>query len=139
MIRENIFCWLPARFYPLPFSALLLVLTCCSYRAKELLVCWLLFCSFFSLLALVFLSVVLAFYAGRHLVQRLRAVNVNTLIPVLVARLAELSQEPILGPRLLTTWAFKLAVGLYPAVNLPDDDPRIRVEIASPLESDVPK
>lgn len=137
MTRENIVRRLPARFCALPFSVFILVLTYCSYRAKELLVCWLLFCSFFALLALMFLGVVLVFFAGQHLVQRVRAAN--SLIPMLAARLAELSQEPVSGPRFLVTAALKLAVGPCPVGNVPDADPCTLAGIASSVEEDVSK
>ena len=60
MIQKDIFRRLLAGFYFLQLSTLLLGLACYSYRVKELLVCWLFFCSLVALLALLFLGAVLA-------------------------------------------------------------------------------
>jgi hypothetical protein len=74
-MHKDILRRLLAGFYVLLFPALLLGLTRYSYRAKELLVCWLLFCSLFALLAVLFLGSVLACYAVHHLLNWPSAVN----------------------------------------------------------------
>ena len=51
------------------FSGLLLGLSFYSYYVRELLVCWLLFCLIFVLLALVILSGVLAAHAGSEAIH----------------------------------------------------------------------
>jgi hypothetical protein len=83
-------------FYVLQFSVLLLGLTHYSYRAKELLVCWLLFCSLFAVLALMFLCIVFAGFAGQLLVNWVRVAHAG--IPELLACLEELPQEVISAP-----------------------------------------
>lgn len=59
MIRKFTFRRLFAGFFVLPSLAFLLGLASHSYLAKELLVCWFLFCSLFALLAVLLLSSVL--------------------------------------------------------------------------------
>ena len=51
------------------FSGLLLALSFHSYQVRELLVCWLLFCLLFVLLALVILGGVLAAHAGSEAIH----------------------------------------------------------------------
>jgi hypothetical protein len=51
------------------FSGLLLGLSFYSYHVREFLVCWLLFCLLFALLALVILGGVFAAYAGNHAIH----------------------------------------------------------------------
>ena len=99
MIQNRILRRLVAGSYVLPFCAFLLGLARHSYRAKELLVCWLLFCSFFAVLALIILGAVLACQAGHYLVRWVRAAYI--VIPELVAGLAQPPQEDISGPRIL--------------------------------------
>ena len=48
------------------FSGLLLGVSLYSYHVRELLACWLFFCFFFVLLALVISGGVLVGYAGKH-------------------------------------------------------------------------
>jgi hypothetical protein len=109
MVQKVILRRLPAGFYVLPLFAFLLGLARHSYRAKELLVCWLFFCSFFALLALMFLGAVLACYAGRRLVKWVRAAN--TVVPELAVWLAESPQETSSGPRILVSGTLKLSAG----------------------------
>jgi hypothetical protein len=52
------------------FTAILLALIRYSYRAKELLTCWLFFCSFFGVLALTSLGIALLCFAGQFLLRR---------------------------------------------------------------------
>ena len=72
MIHKDLFRRFLAGFYVLAFSTLLLGLTRYSYLAKEILVCWLLFCSFFAVLALIVFGAVLAAIAGQYFVELLR-------------------------------------------------------------------
>jgi len=109
MIQKVILRRLLPGFYVLPFSVLLFGLTRYSYRAKELLVCWLFFCSLFALLALMFLGAVLACYAGWHLVNRVRVANAG--IPESTACLEELPQEAISGPRIFVARTHRTGVG----------------------------
>ena len=99
MIQNRILRRLVAGSYVLPFFAFLLGLARHSYRAKELLVCWLLFCSFFAVVVLMFLGAVLACHAGYYLVTCVRAAY--TVIPELVAGLAQPPEEDISAPRIL--------------------------------------
>lgn len=135
MIQKVIVRRLLPGFYVLQFSAFLLFLACYSYRARELLVCWLLFCSLFAVLALMLLGFVLAFHAGRNLVKWVRAAS--AVIPELVACLTELSPEAISGPGIHATGAPQLAAGPYAVVSVPDADSCVPIEIASPAGDDV--
>ena len=83
----------------LTFLALLLALARYSYRAKELLVCWLFFCSFFVALVLIFLGAVLTFRAGENLVKMLAVAR--KLAPKLALYLAQLLQQAISAPRII--------------------------------------
>jgi hypothetical protein len=136
MFQKYIFRRLTLGFYVLPFSALLLGLTRYSYRAKELLVCWLFFSSFFAVLALIFLCIVLACYAGRHLVNWMRVAN--RVIPELAVCLVEAPQEAISDPRIPGAGTFKLSAGPYPLLEAIDPASFLRIEIAPSAEDDVP-
>ena len=83
----------------LTFLAVLLALARYSYRAKELLVCWLFFCSFFVALVLIFLGAVLTFRAGENLVKMLAVAR--KLAPKLALYLAQLLQQAISAPRII--------------------------------------
>jgi hypothetical protein len=135
MLQKDISQRLLLGFYVLEFSAFLLCLACYSYRARELLVCWLLFCSLFAVLALMLLGSVLAFHAGRSLVKWMRAGN--EVISELTVCLAELPPEAIAWPGILATGALKLAAAPYAVVSVPDADSCVPIEIASPAEDDV--
>jgi hypothetical protein len=97
MIQKNTLRRLLPGFYVLPLFALLLALSRYSYRAKELLVCWLLFCSFFALLAVLFLASVLAYYAVHHLLNWMSVAK--TVIPELAVCLADIPKKTIPDPR----------------------------------------
>jgi hypothetical protein len=128
MIQKNILRRLLAGFYVLQFSTFLLCLTAYSYRVKELLVCWLFFCSLFAVLATMFLCAVLAWYAGQYLVNWVGAAN--TVIPELVVCLVELPQEVASGPRILVAGNLEAAVASYvPAAAL---DANSYLQIAVP-------
>jgi len=99
MTRKSILRRLLAGFCALPLSAFLLALSRYSYSARELLACWLIFCSLFALLAVLLLVSVLTWHAGLHLVKWAKAVN--TLIRELVACLEDPPQVAISGPRIL--------------------------------------
>jgi hypothetical protein len=135
MLQKDILHRLLLGFYVLQFSAFLLCLACYSYRARELLVCWLLFCSLFAVLALMLLGFVLAFHAGRSLVKWMRAGD-DVISELAVCR-AELPPEAIAWPGILATGALKAAP--YAVVSVPDADSCVPIEIASPAEDDVSK
>jgi hypothetical protein len=136
MIQKHIFRRLTLGFYVLLFSALLLGLTRYSYRAKELLVCWLFFSSLFVVLALMFLGIVLACYAGQHLVHWVRVAK--RVIPELAVCLVETPQEAILEPRILVAGTIKLSAGSYALVEAIDPASFLRIEIAPSAQDDVP-
>jgi len=121
----------------LQFSVLLLWLARYSYRAKELLVCWLFFCSLFAVVALIFLGAVLACHAGQYLVKWVRVAK--TVIPELAAVIAELPQEVSPGPRILVTGTLALSAAPYTTVNALEAQSRLLIEAAPPAGDDVPK
>jgi len=121
----------------LQFSVLLLWLARYSYRAKELLVCWLFFCSLFAVVALIFLGAVLACHAGQYLVKWVRVAK--TVIPELAVCIAELPQEPVSGPRILVAATLPLSVDLYTTVNTLDAHSRLLIEVAPSARDDVRK
>lgn len=104
-----------AGFYVLQFSTFILCLMCYSYRARELLVCWLFFCFLFAVLAITFLCGLLACHAGQYLVYWVGAVH--KVIPELVVSLAEFPQETASGPRILVPGTLEPAVGPYARIN----------------------
>jgi hypothetical protein len=104
-------------FYVLPFFALLLAFARYSYRAKELLVCWLLFCSFFAALALILFGAVLTFHAGENLVKMLGVAR--KLAPKLALYLAQLLQRAISAPRIIVAVP-KTQAGFSASVDMLD-------------------
>lgn len=137
MIQREILRRLLAGFYVLQFSAFLLCLTWYSYRVKELLVCWLFFCSFFAVLALILLGIVFAYYAARHLVNWVKVVYTG--IPELAAFLAELPQEAIPGSRIPAAVAVESPLGPYTTVNAVEAPPCLLIEVSLSIENGVSK
>ena len=115
MIQKHILRRLLAGFYFLQFSVALLWLLHYSYRAKKLLVCWLFFCSLFAMLALAFLAIVLACYAGQYLAKWVSVAR--TVIPELAVCLVELPQEVGSGPHIIVAGPLKLTAGPCVVVN----------------------
>jgi hypothetical protein len=135
MIHENVSRRLPAELFALLFPALILGLTRYSYRAEELLVCWLLFCSFFALLVLVFLGVVLAFHAGQHLVRWVRAAK--TVIRELVVSLAQPPQQVRATPRILVSGTLETLAGPCPQVNVLDSHSSLLIKVPPSIKESV--
>jgi len=103
MIHKVLFRRFVLGSYFLGFSALLFGLTRYSYLARELLVCWLFFCSLFAVLALALFAAVLAGFAGQHLLKLLSVAKL--VIPDLAATLVAAP------PPLLAAAAFKRPAG----------------------------
>ena len=143
MIQKDILRRLLAGFYFLPFSVFLLCLTRYPYRVKELLVCWLFFCSLFAVLAFMLLAAVLACYAGHSLVNWVRAANTVipdlVVIPELVVCLAELPHEAISGQGILVAGTLKTAPGPYASVDALGARSCPLIEAAPLTEDSVPK
>jgi hypothetical protein len=99
MIHKVLFRRFLLGFYALAFSGLLFGLTRYSYRAKELLVCWLIFCSFFAVLALALFAAVLAAFAGQYFLKLLSVAKL--VIPELVAAFVAAPQRPAAVPPIL--------------------------------------
>jgi hypothetical protein len=106
MTQKNTLHKLLPGFYVLPLSASLLALSRYSYRAKELLVCWLFFCSFFASLAVLLLGSVLACYAVHHLLNYMSLAK--TVISELAVCLADTPQEAIPCTPILATGSLRL-------------------------------
>jgi hypothetical protein len=123
--------------YFLSFSVLLLGLAHYSYRAKELLVCWFLFCSLFAVLALLFLTAVLAWYAGLKLVEL--SLVAKTLAPNLALWLSRLLQEAVPRPRIIVAGTLETVAIPSAAVAVLDPHSYLVVEIAPAAERDVLK
>jgi len=135
MIQKDILRRLLAGFYFLQFSTFLLGLTSYSYRVKELLVCWLFFCSLFAILSLICLGAVLICYAGQYLVKW---VNVaNTVIPELAVCLVELPQEAISVPRILVAGNLEAAVAPHAPVDALDPNPYLQTAVPPSTEEGV--
>jgi hypothetical protein len=77
-----------------------------SYRAKELLVCWLFFCPFFALLAVLFLGSALASYAS-----------------------SSTSDLHIPDPRIPAAGTFKLSADTYATMDALDSDVSLSIEV----------
>jgi len=138
MIQRELPRRLLAGFCVLQSSAFLLALTCYSYRARELLVCWLFFCSLFAGLALILLAIVMVYYSALHLANWVRVVYAG--IPELAAFLAELPQEAILpGPRIPAAVAVESPLGPNTTVNALDAPSCLLIEVSLAIESGVPK
>lgn len=81
------------------FCALIAGVSLYSYHVRELLACWLFFCSLFALLGLIVSAVVLAGYAGRYAIGWARGM---TQAPPIVAlavgefRLKEAAEDELL-------------------------------------------
>jgi hypothetical protein len=86
------------RLFPIPFSLLLLGLGLGfgrhSYRARELFVSWLFFCVLFVLLAFAILVAVLAFHAGKYLLQRFDTAGSVPPLPPPKAELTPIYHSP---------------------------------------------
>ena len=121
----------------LQFAVLLLWLARYSYRARELLVCWFFFCSFFVLLGLMFLGAVLAWHAGQYLAKWVRVAR--TVIPEMTVRLVELPQEAISSPRILITGTLALSAAPYTTVNALEAQSPLLIEVAPSAGDDVRK
>jgi hypothetical protein len=134
-MRKNILHRLLAGFYVLLFPALLLGLTRYSYRAKELLVCWLVFCSLFALLAVLLLGSVLACYAVHHLLNWMSVAK--TVSPELVASLARIPQEIGATPRILVAGTLETLAGPYPPVNALDAHSSLLIKVPPSTEESV--
>ena len=138
MIQKVILRRLLPGFYVLQFSVLLVGLARYSYRAKELLVCWLFFCLLFAVLALMFLCIVFAGFAGQLLVNWVRVANAG--IPELLACLEELPQEVISASRTFVAGTLKAGVGPYAFVDALGAHSDLPIQIAPSTEDDgVPK
>jgi hypothetical protein len=118
MIEKDILRRLLARFYVLQFSTFILCLTCSSYRARELLVCWLFFCFLFAALAIVFLGALLACYAAQYILNWVGAAN--TVNPELVVCLPELPPQAVLGARVLVAPILEPTAGPYAPMDALD-------------------
>ena len=114
MTRKNFLRRLLPGFYVLPLFTLLLVLSRYSYSAKELLVCWLLFCSFFALLAVLFLAGVLACFAVQYL---LNGIGVAKSVITNLAVYADVPLKPSPDPRILAARTFKLPENTFAALD----------------------
>jgi hypothetical protein len=95
--------------YALPFFALLLALARYSYHVRELLVCWLFFCSLFAALALISLGILFACFVGHLLLKWLS--EVKAAIPELAVTLVEAPQESVSAAQILAAPTLNLSVG----------------------------
>jgi hypothetical protein len=129
MFQKDIVRRLLRAFYALPLLAFLLGLARHSYRAKELLVCWLIFCSFFAALALLLLGAVLAWHAALVLVKLSRARK--PLAPKPALWLAQLPQEGHSGSRIIAAGARKPPAGPSVALSVPDPRSRLLVKVVA--------
>jgi hypothetical protein len=121
--------------YVLPFSAFLLALARYSYRAKELLVCWLFFCFFFAVVALTFLGIGFAYSAVHHFLKWLSVVK--AVIPELAVALAEVPEEPVSAPPVLAAATLNLSLApCAPRIAL-NSASCLRIELAPSSEDDV--
>jgi hypothetical protein len=95
-------------FYFLASCGLLFGLTRSSYRAKELLACWLFFCSCFAAIVLLLVGGVLATFAGHLLVKWLSKVKLA--IPELAVALVEVSKGHAPVPVILAAATLEFSV-----------------------------
>ena len=128
MIHRDISRRLLAGFYVLLSLVLLMGLVHFSYRAKELLVCWLLFCSFLAVLALILLGAVLAAFAGRYFLKWLGLAKL--VIPELAARFTELPQEPVSGLGILVAGTLKTPASTGAFLDALEAHSGILIEVA---------
>ena len=98
------------------------------------MVCWLIFCSLFALLALMFLGTVLACHAGRYLVKWVSVVK--TVVPELAVCLAELPLDVISAPRILVAGTLVLSADPYTTVNALEVPPCLLIEV--PASTEIP-
>jgi hypothetical protein len=124
--------WLPG-LYLLFFAAFLFALIRYSYRAKEFLACWLIFCSLFAALALISLGIVFACFAGHFLLKWLSVVK--TVIPELVEALLQAPQAPVSGSQILSAASLNLPLAPYSPLIALDSAPSPLFEVA-PLSED---
>jgi len=127
---------LPGLFILL-FFAFLLGIIRYSYRAKELLVCWLFFCSCFAALVLILLGAVLTLHAGENLLKMLGVAR--KLIPKLALCLAQLLQQAISAPRIIAAGVPKTPADLSPTVDMLDTHSCLLIERVVSFEDRVPK
>ena len=109
MIHKDLFRRFLTGFYALGFSALLVGLTRYFYLAKEILVCWLLFCSVFAVLALIIFGVMLGTVAGQYLLKMLSVAKL--VIADLVAALVAAPQRSRAVPSILAAATHKFPAG----------------------------
>ena len=117
------------------FPALLLGLAHYSYRAKELLVCWLFLCSLLALLAVLLLSSVIACYAVHHLLTWMSVAK--TVIPELVISLAQIPQEVGATPRILVAGTLEPLVGPRLPVSALEADASLVAKVSPSTEKGV--
>lgn len=96
-------------FYVLAFCVLFFGHPQYFYSAKELLVCWLFFGSFFAVLALIAFGVVLAAFAARYFLKRLRLAKL--IILEFAADLVEASKRHLSVTPILAAATLKSTVG----------------------------
>jgi hypothetical protein len=130
MIHKNLFRRFLVGFYILAFSTLLFGLTRYSYRAKELVVCWLFLCSCFAVLALILFAAMLAAFAGQNFLRWLSVAKL--VIPELAAALAEIPQGLASVAPILAFATLKFPVGSCRPVVALDSAPYHPIE-AAPL------
>ena len=121
--------------YILSFAAFLLALTRYSYRAKELLVCWLFFCSFFAALALTLLGIGFAYSAVHHFLKWLSVVKV--VIPKLAVVLAEVPKEPVSAPQVLAAATLNLSLAPCTPLIALNSASCLRIELVPSAADDV--
>jgi hypothetical protein len=127
MIQKNTLHKLLPGFYVLPLSAFLLALSRYSYRAKELLVCWLFFCSLFVSLAVLLLSSVLAWYAIHHLLNYISLAK--TVTQELAVCLADTPQEAIPCTPFLATGTLRLPGDMHAIADTLASDACLSLDI----------
>jgi hypothetical protein len=124
-------------FCVLPFFALLLAFARYSYRGKELLVCWLFFCSLFAALALIFLGAAFTFHAGKNLVKMLGVARKRA--PKLALYPAQLLQQAISAPRIIAAGVPKTPAGFSDSVDMLDTHSCLLIHDVTSYEENVRK